>query len=103
MVNAQPRQNHTEIPAEFSGDNRESKDFENFLSYHNHYTVSIDAKEHLGLPYSNTLKREVRNWLYENIGDNRTAVWEYVGLLGEKAVFVFLRQEDAALFRLFYG
>jgi hypothetical protein len=74
--------------------------------YHNHYTVSIDAKEHLG---SNTLKREVRNWLYENIGDNRTAerpeqiIWEYVGLVGEKAVFVFLRQEAAALFRLFYG
>lgn len=81
----------------------------NMVSYQNHFVVAVPAElvtKDRGLA---PLKDEVRIWLFQNVGDNRGshrpehAIWEYVSCMGITAKFAFLRQEDAVLFKMFFG
>lgn len=84
--------------------------FENHMPpYDKHFVLQVPATnvvERAGLA---PLKHDVRVWLYQNVGDNRSTqrpeniIWDYIGCMGEVATFAFKRQEDAALFRMFYG
>lgn len=84
--------------------------FQNHMEpYKNHWIVTLPAANVVETTGLSPLAHEVRIWLLKSVGDNRgdqrpeETIWDYVGCFHELATFAFRNQEDATLFRLFWG